>query len=97
MQQEIEPAPVLLDAREHGLELARNAHVAGHDHRGTQRVGDRLHEGQRLLVEIGDGEFCARLPEGRGATGGDAVLVGDADDEASLAGKIDDGVHAFIS
>lgn len=35
MQQEVELAPIPFDAREHGLELAGNAHVAGHDDQRT--------------------------------------------------------------
>ena len=97
MQQEVELAPVALDSREHSFELARDADVARHDDRGIQGLCDGLHEGKGLFVQIGDGEFRASLPEGVCASGCNAVLVGDAGDEASLAREIDDGVHSLMS
>jgi hypothetical protein len=47
-------------------------------------VGERLDVLLRLLVQIGDGDLCAECPKGLGASPGDRILVGNANNETSL-------------
>jgi hypothetical protein len=62
MEQEIEPAPFLLDARERGLKLARLANIAGNGDSTFEPLGERAHVRLCLRIEIGDCEFRASLP-----------------------------------
>ena len=82
---EIELAPVLADAFEHRLHLAGRVHVERHEDRRFELAGQRLDVFLRLVVEIGDRELRAERPERLGATPGDRVIVGDADDQSLLA------------
>ena len=45
----------------------------------------RLDMRPRLVVDIGDRQFCPERAKGLGAAPGDRLLVGDADDEALFA------------
>src|SRR6516165_3143400 len=63
MEQEIEPAPALLDFGKYSFQRARLMHIAGEQDVAWQAIGDRLHIGAGLAVEIGGGE--------RGAAGGE--------------------------
>ncbi len=93
MEQEIQTAPCALHLAEQRLELARYAHVAGRDPLGAEPLGDGLDPALRLFVEIGRGKARAAASEGFGAARSNAVLIGDADDQAALSAKIDQGRH----
>src|SRR5208337_5672127 len=80
MQQKIEPAPLLANAREHRLKLTWLPHVARNDDRALEFFGKRADVRLRLRIEIGDGEVCAGIAQRLTAIG-DAMLVGDTGDE----------------
>jgi hypothetical protein len=82
---EVEPAPVLADALEHRLHLAGRAHVERHHDRRLELTGERLDEFLGLVVEIGHRQLRPERPKRLGAAPCDRMLIGDADDEASLA------------
>ena len=85
MDQEIERAPLLADALEHRLHLALDADVERHDDRRLELARQRLDEFLGLVVQIGDRELGAERAERLGAAPGDGLIVGDADDQPSLA------------
>ena len=62
MKQEIEAAPFICYGVENRLELPINANVTGHEQRRAQGIGDRAHERNRLVVEIGDRQIRAGGP-----------------------------------
>src|SRR5262249_10889390 len=72
---------------EHRLQLAGCAHVKRHQDRGLELAGERLDVFFGFVVEVSYRELGAERPEGLGASPGDRLLVGDADDETSLAFK----------
>jgi hypothetical protein len=82
---EVEPAPCLLDRLEHGLHLAVDLHVKGQE----QRCGELVHHGRdeafRFLSGIGDHKLGPCGAECQGASGGDRMLVRNADDKPTLA------------
>ncbi|MNT38219.1 hypothetical protein D3C72_1744050 [compost metagenome] len=84
---EVDLAPGFLDRGEHLFQLAVSLHVQRQDQRCGQAFGQRAHEFFRLLVEVGDGDFGALFPHDLGATVGDAVLVGDTDNQTAFAGE----------
>ena len=85
MERDVEAAPGLADLLEDGFELASLPHVAGREDRGPEFLGERLDVRPGLLVEVGDREVGPELAEDPGAAVGNRMLVGDADDEGTLA------------
>src|SRR3974390_3340163 len=85
MKDEIERTPLLADRVESGFELSILQHVERQEQRRFEFARERFDEALRLVVEIGDGEFCAEPPERLGAPPGDRLVVGDSYDQALLA------------
>src|SRR5215471_10294351 len=63
LQQEVQPAPTVLDGYEDGLELASAHDIAGKDDRRLDLPRQRLDIGPGFIVAVGDGEVCARAAE----------------------------------
>ena len=59
MNHEIERAPFLGDAFEHGLHFPWLRHIHGHEDPGFQLVGERLDEFARFFIRIRDCKFRA--------------------------------------
>jgi len=87
VQQEIQLTPFGADLLERCLELPRYAHVAGQQQLAAERVGDGADVRLRFVVEIGRRESGACGCEGACTAGGDAGLIGNADDQTALAGQ----------
>ena len=85
MDGEIELPPFLCDAVEHRLHLAGGPHIERHEYRCLELAGKRLDIRLRLVVEIGHREFRAERAKGLGASPRDRLLVGNANDKATLA------------
>jgi hypothetical protein len=76
------------------------AHVERHQDRGFELAGERLDVFLCFVVEVGHRQLGAERPESLGAAPGDRLLIGDADDETSLAFEelgFDDGDHETSS
>ena len=86
MQHEVQRAPFALQALEHGLQFAFVQQVQRHQQVGPDLLGQRLDVGQGLVVQVGHGQFGAHGVKGLGAAG-DGVGIGDAGDQAALAGQ----------
>jgi hypothetical protein len=82
MQHEVEPSPFFLETLEHLLHLAFGVDVQRHEDRGVQRPRERLDVLLRPVVQVGDSKIGAQRSKRLGATPGDRLIVGDADDEA---------------
>ena len=63
----------------------RAFHVERHDDRSFQLAGERLDVFLGLVIQIGDGQLGPERAESLGASPGDRIFVGNADNEASLA------------
>lgn len=85
MHGEVEPAPAGADRFEHRFEFTRVLDVAGQDQRTVQRLCERSHDQFGLVVEIGRREFGAHRMHHLRAAVGDAVLVGNAQNQSPLA------------
>ena len=95
VHQDVQPPPVLGDALEQRLQLARLRDVERHEDGRIQRPRQRLDVGLGLLVEVGDRQLGAQLAEGARAAVGDGVLVGDAHHERLLV--LENGTGDFQS
>jgi len=84
MEQEIEPAPFLFNARKRGLKLVRLANIAGNDDWTFEPLGERAQVRLCPRIEIGDREFRASLADDFCAPECDAVLIGDPNDKPFL-------------
>ena len=73
------------DLPEDGFEIAVPLQVAGHEQGRLERPRQRLDEGPRLSVQVGQRDICPEPAERPGAAVGDGVHVGDAEDEGTLA------------
>ena len=82
MQQEIEPAPFLLDALEHLFGLPFGIHVERHEDRRLELLRQRFDMLLCPFVQIGDRELRAQRPKRLGASPRDRLIVGDADDQS---------------
>ena len=87
MQHEVQRAPFALQALEHRFQFAFVQQVQRHQHVGPHLLGQRLDVGQGLVVQVGHGQFGAHGVKGLGAAPGDGVGIGDAGDQAALAGQ----------
>ena len=85
MDKEVEFAPILGNALEHRLHLSGDSRIERHHDRRLEFARQRLDIFLGLVVEIGDRQFRAQRAKRRGAAPGDRLLVGDADNEPSLA------------
>ena len=87
MQHEVETAPALADRVEDRFERARLLDVERHHDRRLELARQWLDVGARLLVDPGHRELGAAVAEHARAAVGDAVVVGDADDQALAAAQ----------
>jgi hypothetical protein len=71
MHQDVEPAPLIGDGVEHGLELAGLLDVERQKDGRIERLRQRLDMRPRLLVEVGDRELGTEAAKGVGAAVGD--------------------------
>ena len=85
MDQVIHLAPLLPDLFKHRLGLAFDADIERHEDRRFELFRQRLDKALRLLVQIGHRDLGTECAEGAGATPGDRLIVGDADDQPPLA------------
>ena len=82
---EVEPAPALLDLREGGVELVHVGDVAVDQEVGADLLGKRPHAlGQRIAL-IGEGEFRTLGVKLLGDAPGQRLVVGQPHDEAALS------------
>ena len=88
VKEEIEAAPGGGGVLEGRFELAGDLDVAGEDEVAVEGVGYGADVGFGFGVEVGGGEAGAGVGEDLGAAGGDAVVVGDAEDKAAFAGEV---------
>ena len=87
VQHEVKLSPALLKLRKHCFELAGLLHIERQDEVGFKLLGQRPDMRFGLGVEIGDGQRSAELVHDLGAAVGNALVVGNADDEAFFAGQ----------
>ena len=85
MDEEIQAAPLLLQARENGVDRRNVLDVAGKHKVGAELLGDRPDPLRQHLALIGEGELGPVPGEHARDPIGDRVIVGDAHDQASLA------------
>ena len=85
MDEEIEPAPLRLDALEHGVHRRRVGHVAMAGDMRVQLRGERLDALLQRVALVGERELRAGRAGRRGDPPGERAVVGDAHDEAALA------------
>jgi hypothetical protein len=90
MQQEVEAAQVRPDALEDRFQLAGHLHVAWQHRIASQPIGDDAHKRLGFGVQIGRGKPRAAARESFSTARGDAVLIGDPEDQTALAAEIDD-------
>ena len=76
MDDEIELAPFVGDALEHAFHLAGLLDVERQQQARLDLLGERLHEGLGLFVEIGQRQFRAEAAQFGGAAESDGMLVG---------------------
>src|SRR6476659_50968 len=85
MHHKIERIPIASDAFKDRFHLSRRIHVERHHDPGVQLTSKRLNIFLCFVVEIGDREFGTECPKGLGATPGNRIIVGNANDKAFLA------------
>ena len=95
VQQEVQPPPARAQGVEDGFHLPVLLHVQGQLDGGLQLLCQRLDVGAGLLVQPGDGQLGPSGAEGARAAPGNAVLVGNADDQPLFAVQIKN--HAYFS
>ena len=86
MDQEVQPAPGLVDLLEHPVDIAVVLDVAGQNQVRAERPGqwpDALSEGFAL---IGEGQLGPLGAERSGDAPGDGVVVRNSHDQTALAG-----------
>ena len=79
------PPQSLAISLENRLHLAGCAHVERHQDRRFEFARQRFDVFLGFVVEIGDRELRAQRAKRLGAAPGDGLVIGNADDEASLA------------
>ena len=90
MEQEVQPAPPVLDGVEDDIELTGCRDIAGEEERRLDLSRERLDVGLGLVVEIGDAELGADATEVLGRRPGKAVVVGDTDDQTVASLQINE-------
>src|SRR5215212_1163320 len=93
VEEDIEPAPLLLDCSEHGLQLTLGANVERQQDWRFQLAGKRLDIGLGPGVEVGHRKIGTEAAKGLGAAPGDRALVGNAGDQAFAASEVDLGAR----
>ena len=86
MDDEIEAAPILLQVAEDGVHAALVFDVAGQHEGRADAFGQRPYPFAERLALVGKGHFGAVPVEDVGDPPGDRTIVGDAHDQALLAG-----------
>ena len=81
VEQEIEPAPLLLDTLEHLFGLPFGVHIQRHEDRRLELLRQRFDVLSRAFVEIGYRKLRAQRPERLRTPPSDRLIVGDADNE----------------
>jgi hypothetical protein len=84
MQQKVQLPPFSADPIEGCLQLTGDAYIARQQKFAAKGLGDRFNIGPRFIVQIGRREFSTRGNEGTRATGSNAGVIRDADDEAAF-------------
>ena len=87
MDHEVDLAPQALDFGEGGIDGRAVGDVAMADDMGTKLGGQRTHALFKRIALIGEGEFGTGQARGPGDAPGNRTIVGDAHDEATLAGE----------
>src|SRR5215468_895673 len=83
---EIKPAPALVDSSEHGVDAGVVHDVAGYDEIDADRLCQRRNPLAESVTLIGEGQLGPRGGNSARNAPGDRPLVRDAHDEAALAG-----------
>src|ERR1700730_2007180 len=97
MHDEIEPRPLLGEHSENAVEARFIGDVAIHHDLAAEAVGKRADAlGERVALE-GEGDLGALGMDRFGDAPSDRAIVGDAHDEAPLAGHERLYVHPYIS
>ena len=81
MEQEIEPAPLLLDTLEHLFGLPFGVHIQRHEDRRLERLRQRFDVLPRAFIEVRYRKLRAQRPERLRTPPSDRLIVGDADNE----------------
>ena len=84
MDENVQPSPPGANLLEDRLQLSRDGNVNLANDRGFELTGERFDKAPRLLVQPRNGELGPNRAECLGASVGDGILVGDADDERLL-------------
>src|ERR1700733_1828569 len=87
MLQDVEAAPVVLEALKCGIDFGVAGHVEGDNDGGPQALGERLHALLQLVVKVGEGERGAFAMHRLRDAPGNGAVGGDANDERALAGE----------
>src|ERR1700686_2226405 len=97
MHDEIEPRPLLGERSENAVEARLIGDVAVHHDLAAETLGKRAHAlGERVTLE-GESDLGALGMDRLGDAPSDRAIVGDAHDEAPLAGHERLYVHPYIS
>ncbi len=86
MDEEIHRSPFAADRVEHRIHRGDVLDIAGQQQLGADAVGQRLDALSEGFALIGERQFRAVLGQSLGDAPGDGVIIGDAHDEAPLAG-----------
>ena len=92
MKEEIQPTPLLPDCSEQRVDLLRERNVAGKYEGGIDFSRKWFHKRLGLVIAVGEAEFGAGVAKVLSCGPSQAVLVGDADNEALAPHQID-GFH----
>jgi hypothetical protein len=85
MNNEIEPAPLFLDRRKDGIHRGGVGDVTMAGDKAFHLRGQRLNPAFERVALIGEGELRPLLVAGARDTPGNRPVVGDAEDQATLA------------
>src|SRR5271165_815414 len=92
MEEEIQATPLLPNCSEHRVDLLRERNIAGQDEGGIDFSRKWFHQRLGLVIAVGDAEFGAGIAKVLSCGPSQAVLVGDADNQA-LAPRQINGFH----
>src|SRR5690554_3011548 len=88
MNDKVDLSPLLLQTVKNLFQLSFRCNIAWQCQGGAQLVCKGSNEGASFVIQIGDAEFSAQTAEYFSTTIGDALVVGDAENNATLAGQI---------
>ena len=86
MDHEVQAAPFLFDLGEYVVHGRQIENVAGLDDLGADRLGQRQGAAAESTILIGERKLGALTSQSAGNAPGDRAIVGDAHDQAALAG-----------